>query len=139
MSSLSSLTCVGWKTIFDDTKQQGTCPLCANPSNSFSLYLESRVWVESLYLMTPNNKELVPCVFTHPTPFLSIITHMCGLKGYIWWHQTRDLSLMLCVLTHGTPLLSPAPWILPLLFFIVWSEPVLGGCWCLGKTSHSCL
>jgi hypothetical protein len=50
------------------------------------LYFHSHVWVERLYLKTPNSKELVPCMLTHATPLLSNVTHMCGcgLKGWLY-------------------------------------------------------
>jgi hypothetical protein len=68
----------------------------------FSLSALTCVGWKTIYLMTPNNKGLVPCGLTHPTPFLSIFTHVCEVKGYVWWHlTTRNLSLVLCVLTQG--------------------------------------
>jgi hypothetical protein len=63
------------------------------------LYLDSHVWVERLYLKTPNSKELVPCMLTHPTALLSNVTHMCGcgLKGYIS-DDTKQQGTIPCAL-----------------------------------------
>jgi hypothetical protein len=75
----------GSKTILKSLQEIKASTLIMEKVESWEcpLYLHSHVWVERLYLMTLNDKGLVPCVLTHPTPFLSIFTHVCELKGYI--------------------------------------------------------